>query len=155
ILEAFAKSPELGGKNIDVKVENRTVTLSGSVDTQAQKNGAEQTARAVDGVAAVSNNLTVTNPQTVSEPAPSNVPKQDTSADLAKQVEFELYRTGAFDTLAMKINAVDGTVTLTGTVRSIAEKLLAEKIAQSTLGVKQVVNELKVSEAPAKSSASS
>ena len=150
ILEAFAKSPELGGKNIDVKVENRTVTLSGSVETQAQKNGAEQSAAAVDGVAAVANNLTVMNPQAVSEPAP-NVPKAGTTVDLAKQVEFELYKTGAFDILTMKITASESKITLAGTVRSIAEKLLAEKIAQSSLGVKQVVNELQVVESAAKS----
>ncbi len=63
ILEALARSRELGGKNIDVKVENRSVTLSGSVETPTQRNGAEQIARAVDGVAGVTNNLMVTNPQ--------------------------------------------------------------------------------------------
>lgn len=149
ILEGFAKSPELGGKNIEVKVENRTVTLSGSVDTQAQKNGAEQTAGAVDGVAAVANNLKVSNPQTVSEPAPT-APKTDTTVDLAKQIELELYKTNAFDIRTMKINAADNKVTLSGTVRSIAEKLLAERIAQSTSGVKQVINELNVVENAAK-----
>ncbi len=150
ILESFTKSSELGGKNIEVKVENRTVTLSGSVDTQAQKNGAEQTASAVDGVAAVANNLSVNNPQTVSEPAPT-APKTDTPIDLAKQLEFELYRTGAFDTRTMKIAAADNKITLSGAVRSLAEKLLAEKIVQSTPSVKQVVNELTVVESTAKS----
>jgi hyperosmotically inducible protein len=33
ILEGLAHSPELRSKNIDVKVENRSVTLSGSVET--------------------------------------------------------------------------------------------------------------------------
>ncbi|MEW6128932.1 MAG: BON domain-containing protein [Acidobacteriota bacterium] len=143
ILESFAKSPELGGKPIDVKVENRTVTLSGSVETQTQRNGAEQAARAVDGVAAIANELKVTNPQAVSEPVPPTT--QPTTADLAKQIEFELYRTGAFDTLTMKINASGNSVTLAGSVRSMAEKILAEKIAQSTPGVVKVINELTVS----------
>src|SRR5437867_2471657 len=53
ILEALTHSRELGGKNIDVKVDNRMVTLSGPVETPAQRNGAEQIARAVDGVASV------------------------------------------------------------------------------------------------------
>jgi hyperosmotically inducible protein len=152
ILEAFAKSSELGGKSIDVKVENRTVALSGTVDTPAQKNGAEQTARAVDGVASVSNNLSVTNPQAPTEPPSVTQPKpSETTADLAKTVEFELYRTGAFDTAKMKITAAGDTVTLSGTARSIAEQMLAERIAQSTHGVNKVVNELKVAAAlPAK-----
>jgi osmotically-inducible protein OsmY len=39
-------------------------------------------------------------------------------------------------------------VILSGTVRSKAEQLLAERIAQSVAGVKKVTNELKVSPAP-------
>lgn len=153
ILEAFAKSSELGGKSIDVAVEKRAVALSGTVDTPAQKNGAEQTARAVDGVASVTNNLAVTNPQAAMEPPASSSPKpSETTADLAKTVEFELYRTGAFETSKMKITATGDTITLSGTVRSIAEQLLAERMAQTTHGVNKVVNDLKVAAAasPAK-----
>lgn len=147
ILEAFARSPELGGKGIDVKVDNRVVTLSGSVETPAQRNGAEQTARAVDAVSGVTNNLSVTNPQAASEPAPSQVPAADTNADLAKRVKFELFDSGAFDVSTLTINSDDGTVTLTGTVRNRAEQLLAERIAQGTPGVKKVINESKVTAA--------
>src|SRR6185369_900896 len=92
ILEALARSKELGGKSIDVKVENRSVTLSGSVETPTQRNGAEQIARAVDGVAGVTNNLVVTNPQAASEPPAANAPPADSNAELAKRLEFELYR---------------------------------------------------------------
>lgn len=150
ILEAFARSQELGGRNIEVKVENRIVTLSGTVETPAQKNGAEQTAKAVDGVGGVSNNLAVTNPQAATEPPQTAAPAAAPPADLAKSVEFELFRTGAFDTSKMSIKADGETVTLTGTVRSIAEQLLAERVAQTTLGVRKVVNELKVAQTPPK-----
>jgi hyperosmotically inducible protein len=149
ILESFARSPELGGKNIEVKVENRVVTLSGSVDTPAQKNGAEQTARAVDGVGGVTNNLTVTNPQAATEPPASASAPADPGVDLAKRVKFELYETGAFDTLTMNAKAEDGTITLSGTVRTRAEQLLAERVAQGVPGVKKVVSELKVAAAAA------
>jgi hyperosmotically inducible periplasmic protein len=154
LLEALARSPELGGKSIDVKVEKRMVTLSGTVETPAQRNGAEQTARAVDGVAGISNNLAVTNPQAATEPPAQATPKpSEVAGNLAKIVEFELFRSGAFDTSKMKIVAVADGVTLSGTVRSIAEQLLAEKIAQSTHGVNKVSNELRVAEAPAKAPA--
>ncbi|MFP5263257.1 MAG: BON domain-containing protein [Blastocatellia bacterium] len=150
ILESFARSPELGGKAIEVKVENRIVTLGGAVETTAQRNGAEQTARAVDGVAGVANNITVTNPQAVTEPPAAAPAAAETNSDLATRVEFELYRTQAFDTLTMKIRAEDGSVILAGTVRSVAEQLLAERIAQAVPGVRQVKNELKVASAPAR-----
>jgi hyperosmotically inducible protein len=150
ILEALAHSRELGGKNIDVKVENRSVTLSGSVETPTQRNGAEQIARAVDGVAGVTNNLVVTNPQAASEPPAANAPPADSNAELAKRIEFELYRTNAFNTQTMHVKAEDGAVTLAGTVRSRAEQLLAERVVQSVSGVKKVTNELKVTASPAK-----
>jgi hyperosmotically inducible protein len=150
ILEALARSRELGGKNIDVKVENRSVTLSGSVETPTQRNGAEQIARAVDGVAGVTNNLVVTNPQAASEPPAANAPPADSNAELAKRVEFELYRTNAFNTLTMQVRAEDGAVMLAGTVRSRAEQLLAERVVQSVSGVKKVTNELKVTAAAGK-----
>jgi hyperosmotically inducible protein len=144
ILEALAHSRELGGKSIDVKVENRSVTLSGSVETPTQRSGAEQIARAVDGVAGVTNNVEVTNPQAASEPPASNAPPSEPNADLAKRIEFELYRTNAFNTQTMQIKSEDGEVTLGGTVRSRAEQLLAERVAQTVTGVKKVKNDLKV-----------
>jgi len=143
ILEALARSRELGGKSIDVKVENRSVTLSGSVESPAQRNGAEQIARAVDGVSGVTNILAVTNPQAATEPPAATAPPGDSNADIAKRVEFELYRTNAFNTLTMQIKADDGVVTLSGTVRSRAEQLLAERVAQTVSGVKKVTNDLK------------
>lgn len=147
ILEALAHSRELGGKNIDVKVDNRTVTLSGTVETPAQRSGAEQIARAVDGVAGVVNNLAVSNPQAATEPPAAIAPMADPNAELAKRVSFELYSTDAFNTLAIQVKADQGTVTLSGTVRSKAEQLLAERVAQSVSGVKKVTNDLKVSAA--------
>lgn len=150
ILEALAHSKELGGKNIDVKVENRTVILSGSVDTPTQRNGAEQTARAVDGVAGVTNNLVVTNPQAASEPPAVSGPSTASTADLAKRVQFELFQTDAFNTRTIQIKVDEGTITLSGSVRSRAEQLLAERVAQNVSGVKKVVNELKVSAAAAR-----
>ena len=144
ILESLAHSRELVGKNVDVKVENRTVTLSGSVETPAQRSGVEQLAGAVDGVAGVTNNLEVTNPQAVTEPPATSAQPVDSNADLAKRVEFELYRTNAFNTLTMQFKADDGAVTLSGSVRSRAEQLLAERVAQSVSGVKKVTNDLKI-----------
>jgi len=145
VLEAFNRSPDLGGKSIDVKVQDRLVTLSGSVDTPMQRNGAEQAALAVDGVAGVTNNLNVANPQAMPEPS-ANVSPVDQNAELAKRVKFELYDSGAFETATMTVAAADGTVTLSGTVRSRAEQLLAERIAQGVPGVKKANNELRVAQ---------
>jgi hyperosmotically inducible protein len=149
VLDAFNRSPDLGGRSIAVKVQDKIVTLSGTVDTPTQRSGAEQAASAIDGVAGVTNNLAVANPQAVAEP-PAGLPTVDQNAELAKRVKFELYDSGAFETSTMTVTAVDGTATLSGTVRSRAEQLLAERIAQGVPGVKKVNNELRVAQPPAK-----
>ncbi|HKV38928.1 MAG TPA: BON domain-containing protein [Blastocatellia bacterium] len=143
LLQALSRSQELAGKNINVKVENEVVTLTGTVDTPAQKNGVDQLARSIDGVTSVTDNLAVTNPQATPAPLAADKPPTDPNQELATRVEFELYRTGAFDVNSMKVKADNGAVTLSGSVRSRAEQLLAERIAQGVDGVKKVTNELK------------
>jgi hyperosmotically inducible periplasmic protein len=151
ILEALSRSQELAGKKIDVKVENRMVLLSGSVDTPAQRNGAAQAAGAVDGVGGVTNELAVTNPAPATEP-PATAVTADPDADLAKRVKFELYETGAFDTLGITVQAKAGNVTLSGSVRNRAEQVLATHVAQGTPGTNKVDNKLQVTASPARRS---
>jgi hyperosmotically inducible protein len=152
LLQGLARSPELAGKKIDVSVDNQVATLTGTVDTAQQRIIAEQIARASAGVAGVNDAITTTGPQ--ASPGQTAAPQASASAepnaDLAKHVEFELYSTGAFDLSTVNIKAENGSVTLTGTVRSRAEQLLAERVAQGVAGVKGVVNDLKTSPAAAR-----
>ena len=135
--EALSQNSELSGKHITAEVKNRTVTLSGTVDTADQKNQAEHIAWQVTGVQGVTDNLSATSAQANPESADSK---------LAHRVEFELYSTKAISLKAVQIRADDGTVTLSGNVTSRAEKLLAEKTAQSVEGVRKVVDSLAVTE---------
>jgi hyperosmotically inducible protein len=161
VLQGLARSPELAGKKIDVSVDNQAVTLTGTVESAQQRMIAEEIARISTGVTSVNNAITVPGAPTVApapgatapaagQPggAPASAP--ESNADLAKHVEFELYSTGAFDVSTMNIKADNGAVTLGGTVRSRAEQLLAERVAQGVSGVKSVSNELKAPAAPAR-----
>jgi len=132
---ALFQNAELADKHIATDVKNRTVTLSGTVETSAQKNQAEQIAWQVTGVQGVTDNLSAANAQTNPETVDDK---------LAHRVEFELYSTKAISLKTVQIHANNGTVTLTGNVSSRAEKLLAEKTAQSVEGVRKVVNSLAV-----------
>lgn len=69
----------LQGKNLSVESEKGTVTLSGGVDNEAQRDAASRYASAVPGVKQVVNNLQIA-PATASEaPAPAPAPApQDT-----------------------------------------------------------------------------
>src|ERR1700686_3127512 len=133
VSENLSQNAELTEKHIATDVKNRTVTLSGTVDTAAQKNQAEHIAWQVPGVLGVTDNLSAANAQT----NPESVDDK-----LAHRVEFELYSTKAISLKTVQILANNGTVTLTGNVSSRAEKLLAEKTAQSVEGVRKVVDNL-------------
>ena len=131
--DALSKSPELKDKNIDVQVKNRTVTLSGALETAAQKYNAEQIAWQASGVQGVTNNISATSASAAPETADEK---------LARRVEFELYSTRAVSLKNIQIDVNNGTATLTGNAGSRAERLLAEKIAQSVEGIRKVVNNL-------------
>ena len=131
--DALTQSSELKDKHIDVQVKSRVVTLGGALDTAAQKYSAEQIAWQASGVQGVKDNISVT-----LAPAAPETPDEK----LARRVEFELYSTKAFSLKTMQIHVNNGTATLTGNVSSRAERLLAEKVAQSVEGVRKVVNNL-------------
>jgi hyperosmotically inducible protein len=133
VSDALSKNGEVGEKRVETEVKNRVVTLSGSVETASQKYAAEQIAWQVPGVQGVKDNLSTTNAQATPESADEK---------LAHRVEFELYSTKAISLKSVQIHAENGTVTLTGTVTSRAEKLLAERIAQSVAGVRKIINNL-------------
>jgi osmotically-inducible protein OsmY len=135
VSQDLSQNGGLAEKHIATDVKNRMVTLSGTVETAAQKNQAEQIAWQVTGVQGVTDNLIAANAQT----------NPDTADDkLAHRVEFELYSTKAISLKTVQIHADNGTVTLSGNVTSRAEKLLAEKTAQSVEGVRKVVDNLSV-----------
>lgn len=135
VIDALSKNTEFRDKRIEVQVDGAKVTLSGVVETPSQRSLAEQMALGISGVRIVSNNLQLASGQTV--PA-----SQSQDEKLARSVEFELYSTKAIPLNSLQIHARDGIVTLTGTVRARAEKLLAEKVAASVDGVGRVVNNL-------------
>jgi hyperosmotically inducible periplasmic protein len=139
----LARSPELKDQKIAVAVNKRVVTLSGSVDTSVQKTGAEQVARAVDGVESVDNQIQAKNTEPVPDPASTAKPPEDDTT-LSKRVEFEMFRTEAIDLAEVKVAASKGEVTITGSVPTKAERLLAERIARDVAGVTGVVNQLSV-----------
>jgi hyperosmotically inducible periplasmic protein len=137
VTDALSKNPDLAEKHIATQVKNRTVALSGTVQTTNQKYSAEQIAWQVPGVQGLTNNLGVSDAQAAPESADDK---------LARRVEFELYSTKALPLKTVQIHAANGVVTLTGSVSSRAEKLLAEKTAKSVEGVRSVVNSLSAPE---------
>ena len=136
LLEALFNQAELRKQNITFAVSGGVVTFSGEVAAPQQQTALGQLGQQIPGVKQVVNNVMLKRP-------PSGG-VTDPDQELAKKVEFALYQTDAFDVKRMIISAQSGRVRLSGNVRSVAEKLLAERIAREVDGVTEVVNELVV-----------
>lgn len=142
ILKAVLKDPTLRNLPLEIVVSEGAVTVTGVVPTTAERAAMEQLVKSVAGVKTVALHLAIS--QTAA-PARSPAPeKEDADLRLSKEVEFTLYRTDAFDIRTMKVTSREGVVRLSGTVRNLAEKLLAERVAREVEGVREVVNDLEV-----------
>ncbi len=62
VCERLTRHGQIDPSDIEVKVSNRKVTLSGSVPNRQTERMAEEVARAVSGVSEVHNQLRLTNP---------------------------------------------------------------------------------------------
>jgi len=107
-------------KSTEIKVEtkDKVVTLSGEVDNQAAKDQAVALARGTEGVSDVVDNITVKTPQTASA-----------GTTLGEKID---------------VDTRDGVVSLTGSVKSQADKDQALRLARETSGVKDVQDNLVV-----------
>jgi osmotically-inducible protein OsmY len=158
---------------IDVDTRDRVVTLTGAVDTSAARERAVEIAKATEGVQNVVDQLTVTpgvTPTTgiddpLQQKAGDAAAKADEKTDAAQkkagdaadrtgEVVADAAITSAVKTkfladpdvagLKIDVDTRDGVVTLTGTVKSEAEKKNALALAKNTTGVKSVVDRMKV-----------
>lgn len=133
--ERLRREPLLGGANVKIEVDQGTVVLRGAVESERERETAQQIAQAAVGAEHVRNEMQALNPE------------RDGDDVLARRVQFELYSTRAFDLSQLQVNSRAGRVRLHGLVRSEAERLLAARLAESVPGVRDVVNELEPREA--------
>jgi len=146
----LAMDTETSALKIDVDTNGGVVTLTGAVQTQAEKAEAERITRNTEGVTRVINNITVVpNPAgetSVGEKAEEAVKDAGIAAsDLTIQSKINT-RYIAEGITGASVSVKDGMVTLTGNVRNAQDKARAENIARATSGVKNVSNLVEVRE---------
>src|SRR5918994_1204179 len=125
---------------IDVDTRDKVVTLSGSVNTEAEKTQAVAVARGTDGVVNVVDNITLKVPAEMARPV-------DTAAGdaaLTAVVKTKLLADPKASGLKIDVDTKNGMVFLTGTVRSQAEKDQALRLARETENVKNVTDQITV-----------
>ena len=120
-------------ERVTVSVSNGWVTLNGTLDYYYQSAAPDRAVRELVGVKGVSNAILLQAPATSVR-----------TSDVAAKIEAAFRRSAAVDARRIHVTAHDGKVTLTGNVRSSAERQEAERAAWAAPGITQVDDHLTV-----------
>ncbi|MER1913773.1 molecular chaperone OsmY [Citrobacter portucalensis] len=134
---ALVDHESIKSTDISVKTDQKVVTLSGFVESQAQAEEAVKAAKGVEGVTSVSDKLHVRDSKETSVKGYAG----DTA--ITSEVKAKLLADDIVPSRKVKVETTDGVVQLSGTVDSQAQSDRAESIAKAIDGVKSVKNDLK------------
>jgi osmotically-inducible protein OsmY len=131
VVDALDANLSIPKNRVKVRVENGRVTLTGSLEWQYQRARAEAVIRHLPGVTKIRNDITISQPSV-------------SAAEIRSGIEQAFARDAGIDAARVAV-AVDGThLTLSGAVRSWAEREAAEGAAWRARGVTTVTNLIKV-----------
>lgn len=116
---------------VKVSAERGTLTLTGTVEHEYQREAAQQAVRNLSGLRGVTNFIRV-------------VPPSVSIASVRSGIEAALQRHALLDANRISVETANGTVTLRGAVHTIAERRVATGAAWSAPGVKDVNDKLVV-----------
>ncbi|WP_316391158.1 molecular chaperone OsmY [Citrobacter farmeri] len=134
---ALVDHESIKSTDISVKTDQKVVTLSGFVESQAQAEAAVTVAKGVEGVTSVSDKLHVRDSKSDSVKGYAG----DTAT--TSEIKAKLLADDIVPSRKVKVETTDGVVQLSGTVDSQAQIERAESIAKAVDGVKSVKNDLK------------
>ncbi|AQT70137.1 Osmotically-inducible protein Y precursor [Anaerohalosphaera lusitana] len=132
IMRQMEKDDVVSPHLVDIRVNEGIVTLDGSVDNLIAKERALNIAGSILGVVEVRDELVV---------RPIEIPDQA----IRQNVKQALEDNPVTELMALDVKVENGVVSVGGEVKSITEKRIAEKIAESIAGVRSVRNEIEVS----------
>jgi hyperosmotically inducible protein len=141
------KASGLNEVSVSQDRDKGVITLTGTVPSDADKARADQIARSAAGNQVVADQIAVVPPNDGHDAKAVN-------ADLDKAIEKNLDAALIQNSMNkhVKYSVKNGVVTLTGNVRSQAERNQAMQVAKSVPNVQQVVNEIQLKNQPASSS---
>lgn len=126
VIAALAHFPD----SVRATVENHTVTLSGEVEWNYQRESVRRSVEHIKGVAFVVNEVTL-------------VPRASV-AETAENIRKALVRNATLDANRLEVAVAGTIVTLTGKVRSYVERKQAEAAAWASPHVTEVHNDVRI-----------
>lgn len=130
VLSALKWNSTIDESRIDVQVEDGEVTLTGVAEWNFQKVSAQKAVENLLGIRNIVNNIRVQN--------------KIIAQDVKQRISEAFERNAVIDSHKLNVQVAGDKVILTGTVRSFAEKMDAEKTAWASPGVMDVDNRLVV-----------
>ena len=149
----YFASPDVKAHRIDVDTKDGIVTLEGTVDTDVQRQAAGEIAKAIDGVARVENKLLVRPADSGAADAQRHHTQNTAAAGrngrtpawITAKIQSQYYLNPELKPWRIDVDtASSGSVTLSGTVDSGADRAEAVRIARGTEGVTNVTDSLRV-----------
>lgn len=144
---ALVDHDNIKSTDISVKTDQKVVTLSGFVESQAQAEEAVKVAKGVEGVTSVSDKLHVRDAKEgslhVRDAKEGSVKGYAGDTATTSEIKAKLLADDIVPSRHVKVETTDGVVQLSGTVDSQAQSDRAESIAKAVDGVKSVKNDLK------------
>ena len=139
--QSYVFKTYLKGDDIKIQSKDGVVTLTGTVSEESHKPLARETVASLPGVKSVDNKLELK----------GEVPAEHSDAWLIARVKSTLYFHRNVSATGTEVFAKDGNITLRGEVTSKAQKDLTTEYAKDVEGVKDVKNEMKLSDTAMKS----
>jgi osmotically-inducible protein OsmY len=146
-LEARARMYEgLGVSNLSVLARQGVATIGGTMRTEDDRQRAERLAREELGITNVSNELRIADPLTIALAEQAAATAEREKADVENMVKGRLRADVVPGSGSIEVTADEttSTVTLTGTVRTAAEKVSAGQVALAAFPAGNVRNLLEV-----------
>jgi osmotically-inducible protein OsmY len=117
--------------DIKAEVKNGRVTLTGDVDWQYQRADIRDQVSRLRGVTGVTSSI--------------GIRPHASSVDVKRKISAALHRSATLESSKINVDVADGKVTLKGNVKAWYERKLAEDAAWSAPGVKEVVDQIRIS----------
>jgi hyperosmotically inducible periplasmic protein len=148
IQSQYFTNRDIKARNIDVTTRDGIVTVSGSVENEAQRQEALRIARATDGVRDVRDRLRIGvdpgDDRTVAERRQAEPDARLSDDDLEARVQSRFYQDNDLRAHRIDVDVSDGVVTLSGDVPSETRRRQAVATARNVDGVRDVRDELDV-----------